>query len=94
MTQYIGTARLGTVQSASYTGTAGTITNAVANGTYRVRVSVTSDAFILIGTNPTATAAAVPMFAGNTEYFTIYPGEKVSAIQSSAGGTLTVVECV
>lgn len=92
--QYIGTGRLGTHQSKAYTGTAGTIDNAVAAGTYKVRVVVTSAAYIKIEGSPTATTADVYMAADVPEYFSIRPGEKVSAIQVSAGGTLHVTEIV
>lgn len=92
--QYIGTGRLDTHQSAAYTGTAGTISNAVAAGTYKVRVIVTSAAYIKIGSSPTATTSDVYMAAEAAEYFSIRPGEKVSAIQVSAGGTLHVTEIV
>lgn len=91
--QYIGTARLGTHQSKAYTGTAGTIDNAVGSGIHRVRVVVTSAAYIKIGKDVTATSADVYMAADAPEYFTIKQGEKVSAIQVSAGGTLHVTEC-
>jgi len=90
--QYWGTGYLGTHQSASYTGTAGTITNAVGTGTNRVRVVVTSAAYVKIGSSPTATSSDVYMAADAPEYFTIRPGEKVSAIQVSAAGTLHVTE--
>jgi hypothetical protein len=90
--QYIGTGRLGTHQSAAYTGTAGTITNAISSGVYKVRVIVTSAAYIKIGSSPTATTSDVYMAADAAEYFSIRPGEKVSAVQVSAGGTLHVTE--
>jgi hypothetical protein len=90
---YWGTARLGTHQSVAYTGTAGTITNGASNGVLKVRVVVTSAAYIKTGASPTATASDVYMAADSPEYFTIAPGEKVSAIQVSAGGTLHVTEC-
>jgi hypothetical protein len=90
--QYIGTGLLGTHQSAAYTGTAGTITNAIAAGTYKVRVVVTSAAYIKIDKSPTATTADVYMAADAPEYFSIRPGMKVSAVQVSAGGTLHVTE--
>jgi hypothetical protein len=89
--QYIGTGRLGTVQSVAYTGTAGTITNAVGTQTYKVRVLVTTDAFVTTDST-TATSAASPVPAMSPEYFTVSPGQKVSAIQMSAGGTLYVTE--
>jgi hypothetical protein len=92
--QYIGTGRLGTHQSAAYTGTAGTITNAIGTGVQKVRVVVTSAAYIKIGSSPTATTADVYLPADSAEYFTCNPGEKVSAIQVSSGGTLHVTEIV
>jgi hypothetical protein len=90
--QYVGTGRLDTHQSVAYTGTAGTITNVVASQTYKVRVLVTTDAYIKIGNSPTATTSDVYMAAFEPEYFTITPGQKVSAIQVTAGGSLHVTE--
>jgi hypothetical protein len=94
MAQYFGTGRLGTHQSVAYTGTAGTITNAVGTGVQKVRVIVTTDAYVKIGSSPTATTSDVYMSAESPEYFTIAAGEKVSAIQLSSGGTLHVTEIV
>ncbi|RTE91906.1 hypothetical protein [Bradyrhizobium sp. LVM 105] len=91
-TQYWGTGYLGTHQSKAYTGTAGTIDNAISTGVQKVRVVVTSAAYIKIGSSPTATTSDVYMAADAPEYFTIRSGEKVSAIQVSAGGTLHVTE--
>lgn len=90
--QYLGHGRLGTHQSVPYTGTAGTITDAVATGTLKVRVVVTTAAFIKIDNNPTATSSDVYLPADSPEYFTIAAGQKVSAIQVSSGGTLHVTE--
>ena len=94
MRQYIGTGRLGTHQSVAYTGTAGTIANAVGSQTYKVRVLVTTDAYVKVGDSPTATTSDVYLPAFQAEYFTITPGQKVSAIQVSSGGTLHVTEIV
>lgn len=91
--QYIGTARLGTHQSASYNATAGTIATAIGSGIHRVRVYVTSAAYIKIGKDVTATTSDTPMAADAPEYFTIKQGEKVSAVQVSGAGTLHVTEC-
>lgn len=78
-------------QSVAYTGTAGVITNPVSSTV--VRVYCTSDAFIAIGTTPVATTAWTPVTAKVPEYFRVIPGvDKVSAIQSSAGGTLYVTD--
>jgi hypothetical protein len=92
MSQYVGTARLGSHQSVAYTGTAGTISTAITTGTNKVRVVVTTAAYIKIGSSPTATTSDVYMSADSAEYFTINPGEKVSAVQLSSGGTLHVTE--
>lgn len=94
MSQYWGTAKLGTVQKVVYTGTAGTITNPVGSTCLKVRVVCTSAAYILIGSGTAATANDVYVPADTPEYFSITPGQKVSAIQVSAGGTLHVCEVV
>lgn len=81
-----------THQSVAYTATAGTITNAVGNTVTRVRIVVTSAAYISFGTAPVATAADIYIPADWPEYFEITPGHKVSALQVAAGGTLHVTE--
>lgn len=85
-----GTGVLSTHQSVAYTGTAGTIANAVVSTL--VRVVTTTAAYIKIGSSPTATNTDVYIPANTPEYFTIAAGQKVSAIQVSAGGTLHVTE--
>lgn len=90
--QFWGTGRLGTHQSVAYTGTAGTITNAIGSGVQKVRVVVTSAAYVKVAKSATATSADVYMPADSPEYFTVAPGDKVSAIQVSSGGTLHVTE--
>ena len=90
--QYVGTGYPGTHQSAAYTATAGTITNAITSGTFKARVVVTSAAYIKIGKDVTATTSDVYMAADSPEYFSIRPGEKVSAVQVSGSGTLHVTE--
>ena len=83
-----------TVQSVAYTGTAGVITNAIGANINVVRIVTTTDAFIAFGSAPTATTADVYIPQNTIEYFTINPGEKVSAVQLSSGGTLYVTEMV
>ena len=91
---YWGTGRLSTVQSVAYTGTAGTITNAVGSQTYKVRVVVTTDAYVTTdGSTPSATSGAY-VSALSPEYFTTTPGQAVKAVQVSAGGTLYVTEII
>lgn len=89
--QFIGTGYLGTHQVKAYTTTAA-IDNAVGAGTNKVRVVVTSAAYIKIGKDPTATTSDVYMPADSPEYFTIRPGEKIAAVQVSTGGNLHVTE--
>jgi len=91
--QYIGTAYLGASQVKAYTATAA-IDNVISPGVYKVRVVVTSAAYIKIGPSPTATTSDVYMPADSPEYFTVRPGEKVAAVQVSAGGNLHVTECM
>jgi len=93
MQQYIGTGRIGTAQNVAYTGTAGAV-NAVGTETYKVRVLVTTDAFVTTdGTTPSATSGAY-VVALSPEYFTVTPGQVVKAVQVSSGGTLYVTEIV
>ena len=84
--------RPSTSQTVAYTGTAGAIANAVGPFTTHVRVVVTTAAFITIGEAPVATTAHMFMVANVPEIIMIRPGEKVSAIQSAAGGNLHVTE--
>jgi hypothetical protein len=92
MSQYWGTGRLGTHQSVAYTGTAGTITTAFSGGLKKARIVCTSAAYVKVGVAPTATTSDVYCPADAPEYVSVAPGEKVSAIQVSAGGTLHVTE--
>ena len=82
--------RLSTHQSVGYTGTAGTITNAVGGQTRIVRVVMTTAGYVAIGSTATTSSAYMP--ADIPDYFKINPGERVSAIQLSSGGTLHITE--
>lgn len=73
----------------AYTATAGNST-AAAVGISVVRVVTTTAAFIAIGKTAVATANDAPIAANTPEYFKIFEGERVSAIQSAAGGNLHV----
>lgn len=93
MQQFIGVGRIGTTQNVAYTGTAGTITNGISTGIYKVRVMVTTDAFVkVVDTGSVATTSDMYLVAFSPEYFTCSPGQKVSAIQVSSGGTLYATE--
>ena len=84
--------RPSTSQTVAYTGTAGAIANAVGPFTTHVRIVVSTAAFIKFGEAPVATIGDMFMVANIPEIFMIRPGEKVSAVQSAAGGNLHVTE--
>lgn len=89
---YTGTPyRPGTTQVVAYTGTAGTISNAVGgSGSVVIRVWLSTAGYIAVGAEPTATTSDIPMPANTPEYFIVSAGDKVSAIQASSGGNLHV----
>lgn len=84
--------RAGTHQKVAFTGTAGVTTNGVSVGVNVVRVVLTSAGYIAFGAAPTATANDVYLPANWPEYFTVTPGQKISAVQATAGGDLHVTE--
>lgn len=54
--------------------------SAFGNQTEIIRVHTDTTCSILIGTNPTATAAKLRMVADQTEYFAVQPGDKIAVI--------------
>lgn len=84
--------RAGIHQKVAFTGTAGTVTNGVSAGVNVVRVVLSSAGYIAIGAAPTATANDIYVPANWPEYFVVTQGQKVSAVQDSAGGNLHVTE--
>ena len=80
-----------TARSASYTGTAGTVTSWPA-GPQGVLVWSSTDAYILVGEGVTATSAATPIPANTPVPFRVPPGTgapwTVSAIQVATAGTV------
>jgi hypothetical protein len=87
--------KLGKVQNVSYTGTAGTISDAISAGVQIVRVVCSTAAYISFGASPTATTSDYLMGTGIAEYFIVPTGgaTKVSAVQVASGGVLSVTEC-
>jgi hypothetical protein len=84
--------RPGVTNKVAYTGTAGVVTVGTASGTWAARVVCDSDAYIAIGAAPVATANDMPVFANLAVTLSLRPGEKVSAIQKTAAGTLFVTD--
>jgi hypothetical protein len=63
--------------------------------TYKVRVLVTTDAFVTTdGSTPSSTAGAYCPANPSVEYFTVSPGQTIRAVQVAAGGTMYVTEIV
>jgi len=95
--QYIGTGRLGATLATSFSSSAsGTTTAGFNTGVRKARVVVTADSYIKISSAGTAATTADAYLPGlAAEYFTVSPGEKVSAIQVSSGGAyMNVTEIV
>jgi len=93
-TQYWGTAYLGNIQSFSYTATAG-VTSNVSVACQKVRLMSTTDCFFVIGNSTTATTANGAYLPGlRPEYFSIRPGQQISALQVTAGGNMFIAECL
>lgn len=78
----------GTTQSKAYTDSAGQLDAQI--GAYQARIWCSTDAFIAIGSNPTATSAGMPMTAKLPETIDCLPTDKISAIRQSSDGTLYV----
>ena len=90
-TKTMGKPLSGVGQAVSYTGTAGTSTS-MPVGTSIVRIIATTDCFVAITIAGTAAVANTGVYlpALTAEYFPIDDGEKVSAIQVSAAGTIYI----
>jgi hypothetical protein len=83
---------LGATQKVAFTGTAGTST-AISSGVNVVRVALSSAGYIKLSSAGTAaTATDIYLPAGVVEYFIVDPGTRISAVQDSAGGNLSVTE--
>ena len=82
--------RLGTSQTKAYTGTAGTVDNAMGAQTYAVIITTTTAAFVSL--TGTATTGDHFLPANTPLTVTCSPGQSVSAIQSATGGNLHITE--
>jgi hypothetical protein len=82
----------GVVKKVDYTVSAAN-SSAISAQVRYVRLYATTDCFITIG-NPavTATNAATPIAAKDYEIFKVAPGNIISAIRSSADGSLYISE--
>ena len=82
----------GTVQNVTYTGTAG-LSSAFNGATTLIRLCSDQDCFYLIASSPTATTSnGSRLPAGVVDFVPVLPGQKISVVQSTAGGTLNITE--
>ncbi len=82
---------VGTIQSKAYDASAA-IDNAVGADTKLVEITVTTAAYVAIGTTPTATSANQLVPALMPVVLPIKPGDKVAAIKLASAGSLIVRE--
>lgn len=80
------------IAALSYTGTAAQsgvlIQDDQAN--YQVQLCPSTDCYIALGASPTATANSLRLPAGTIQQFPLQALDKVSALQVSAAGTLSI----
>lgn len=88
----VTTARPGATQTVTTSGTSAASSNGFGSSTFFVRVVCTEDCHIVFGASPTATTSDLFLPANTVEYFTVTSGQKIAAIQNSAGGSLYVTE--
>ena len=88
--------RLGITQSIVFAASSTAITNAFGTATYQIRIATTSACFYQVGDGvQTASATTSPFLPATwVEYVTVSPGQRISVIQQTAGGTMTVTEVV
>ena len=84
---------VGSHQSVSYTGTAGT-SSAIGATTYAVRLLSTTDCYVYMDSAGTSATSSIGWYlpALKPETFKTNPGWKISAVQVSTGGTLDIME--
>jgi hypothetical protein len=83
----------GNDQKIAFTATPSTETNPFGPETWAIYVTVTQNCHIAIGMNPVATTSNYLL--KNTDYsflIGVSPGEKLSAVQDTTGGSLYIME--
>lgn len=82
----------GASQTVTISGTSAQ-SSAVGTYTFVVRLISTTDCYVAFASNPTATTSDMFIPGDKIErFFRIRPGDKIAAIQDSAGGTLYITE--
>lgn len=78
-------------QSVAVSGTSAQ-SAAISGSASYVRLVATTLCHVRVGSNPTATAAHMPLVPFVPEYFAVSSGQKVAAIQNASAGTLYITE--
>ena len=81
---------LGASQAVSFDGSVQS--TAFSANTRIIRVVATTDCFIAVGANPTATTTSTYIPFGSVEYFKVAGAVKVAAIKLTSAGTLYITE--
>jgi hypothetical protein len=76
-------------ENVAYTGTAGT-SAAFASGIHHIRIAATTACYYKLAAAPTATSSDTYLPANVIEIIRVNPGQKISFIQVSSGGTASV----
>ncbi|NEU94810.1 hypothetical protein [Bradyrhizobium uaiense] len=88
--------RQGVVQNVAFGAASAQLPNKFGSETYQVRLAATGACYYVIteSASPTAATAANGAYlpGGVIEYVIVSPGETLTVIQASAGGTLSVCE--
>ena len=82
----------GGTQSVAYTATSGVITTAVGAQTRRVSIYATTACHVRFDGAPTAVTSDFYLPITTRVVLAIRPGQKVAAVQATAGGTIYVSE--
>lgn len=93
MSQYFGTARWGTVTNQTYTGAVSTAIT-VSPGVQKVRILVTTDAYVRTDSVTATSTNGAYLPSLTPEYVTVSPGQGITAVQVSSGGSIQVAECI
>jgi hypothetical protein len=84
--------RFGAAQEVTV-GAASAASAAFAAQTRQIRIAATSACRVVVGDGtPVATATDAYLPANTVEYVQVTPGQRIAAIQESAGGKLSVTE--
>lgn len=83
----------GSGQNITTSGTAANNSTAFAANTPIIRIAPTEDIRYRVGLSAVAVATDTLLFAGAVEYVGITSGERLSVIQNSTAGVVSVSEC-